>query len=124
MLQSLCLHFVCLLRCLGDVAVIYSFFLVYFIFDILFLVLFSISHNTGVNRAEKNISLHSLYINEVTDCLKPAGISLASIHQLLKNIANRCVCSIAFVSKIICMILKIDQYLLLTFQTSFVYLLR
>ena len=37
MLQSLCLHFVCLLRCLGDVAVIYSFFLVHFIFDILFL---------------------------------------------------------------------------------------
>ena len=29
--------------------------------------------------------MHSLYTNEVTDCLKPAGKSLASIHQLLKN---------------------------------------
>ena len=58
--------------------------------------------------------MHSLYTNEVTDCLKPAGISLASIHQLLKNNADLCVCSIALVSKIIYMILEIDQYLLLT----------
>ena len=72
----------------------------------------------------KSISVHGLDINEITDCLKPAGISLTSIHQLLKNSANQCVCSIALVSKIICMILKIDQDLLLTVQTSFVYLLR
>ena len=64
----------------------------------------------------KSISVHSLYTNEVTDCLKPAGISLASIHQHLKNNANPCVCSIRLVSKSICIIL--------TVQTSFVYLLR
>ena len=82
------------------------------------------SQNASVNRAKKSISVHSLYIKEVTDCLKPAGISPASIHQLIKNNANPCVCSIALVSKIICMILKIEQDLLLTVQTSFVYLLR
>ena len=60
--------------------------------------------------------MHSLYTNEITDCLKPASISLASIHQFLKNNANPCVCSIALVSKIICMILKIDQDLLLKLQ--------
>ena len=38
--------------------------------------------------------------------------------------ANPCVCPVALVSKIICMILKIAQDLLLTVQTSFVYLLR
>ena len=68
--------------------------------------------------------IHSLYTNEVMDCLKPAGISLASIYQHLKNNANPCVFSIALVSKIIWMILKIDQDILLTVQTSFVYLLR
>ena len=68
----------------------------------------------------KSISVRSLYTNEVTDCLKPAGISLASIHQHLKNNANPCVCLIALVSKINCMILKIDQDSLLTVQTSFV----
>ena len=67
--------------------------------------------------------MHSLYTNEVTDYLKSAGISLAFIHQLLENNANPCVCSIALVSKIICMILRINQDLLLTVQTSFVYLL-
>ena len=40
------------------------------------------------------------------------------------NNADLCVCSIALVSKIIYMILEIDQDLLLTVQTSFVYLLR
>ena len=40
------------------------------------------------------------------------------------NNADLCVCSIALVSKIIYMILEIDQYLLLTVQISFVYLLR
>ena len=54
---------------------------------------------------KKHISAYFIH------CLKLAGISLASIHQLLKN-ANPCVCSIALVSKIICMILKIDQDLL------------
>ena len=58
------------------------------------------------------------------DCLTPAGIPLAPIYQLLKNNANPCVCSIALVPKITCMILKIDKDLLLTVQTSFVYLLR
>ena len=58
------------------------------------------------------------------DCLKTAGIPLASIHQLLKDNANPCVCSITLVPKITCMILKIDKDLLLTVQTSFVYLLR
>ena len=82
------------------------------------------SQNAGVNRAEKSISVHSLYTNEVTDYLKSAGIYLASIHQLLKNNANPCVCSIALMSKIICMILGIDKDLLLTVQTSFVYLLN
>ena len=72
----------------------------------------------------KSISVHSLYTSQVTDCLKPAGISLASIYQHLKNNANPCVFSIALVSKIICMILKIDQDILLTVQTSFVCLLR
>ena len=72
----------------------------------------------------KSISVHTSYTNEVTDGLKPAGISLASIHHLLKNNANLCVCSIALVSKIICMILKMNQDLLLTVQTSFVHFLR
>ena len=54
--------------------------------------------------------MHSLYTNEVTDCLKPAGISLASIHQLLKNNANPCVCSIALVSKIICLIISYRDF--------------
>ena len=39
--------------------------------------------------------MHSLYTNEVTDCLKPAGLSLASIHQHIRNNANPCVYSIA-----------------------------
>ena len=57
-----------------------------------------------------------------TQCF-PTRISLASIHQHFKNNANTCICSIALVSKIACIILKIDQNLLLTVQTSFVYLL-
>ena len=39
--------------------------------------------------------MYSLYTNEVTDCLKPAGISVVFIHQHLKNNANTGVCSIA-----------------------------
>ena len=68
------------------------------------------------------MSVYSLYTNEVTYRLKPAGISVAFIYQHLKNNANTCVCSIALVSKIICIILKLDQNLLLTVQTSFVIL--
>ena len=33
------------------------------------------SQNAGVDRAKKSISVYSLYTNEVTDCLKSAGIS-------------------------------------------------
>ena len=36
----------------------------------------------------KSIPVHIVYKLEVTDCLKPAGISLASIQQHLKNNAN------------------------------------
>ena len=72
----------------------------------------------------QNIPVHSLYTHEVTDCLKPARMSLAFIHQHRKNNASQCVCSIALMSKIICIVLKIDQDLLLTIQTSCVYLLR
>ena len=63
----------------------------------------------------KSMSAHILYTNKVTDCLKHAGISLTFIHQLLKNNSNPCVCSIALKSKIICIILKIDQDLLRLF---------
>ena len=48
------------------------------------------SQNAGVNRAEKNNSMHSLYTNEVMDCLKPAALSLASILQLLKTTQTMC----------------------------------
>ena len=43
--------------------------------------------------------MHSLYTNEVSDCLKPAGISLTFIHRHAKNNANPCICSIALVSR-------------------------
>ena len=56
----------------------------------------------------KSISVYSLYTNEVTDCLKPAGISVVFIHHHLKNNANPFVCSIALVPMIICIILKLD----------------
>ena len=54
--------------------------------------------NVGVNRAKKGVSVHSLYTNEVTDCLKLAGISLIFIHQHIENNANPCARSIALVS--------------------------
>ena len=81
------------------------------------------SQNAGVNRAKKAYQC-SIYTNEVTDYLKPTGISLAFIHQHLKNNTNPGVFQIALVSVIICIILKLDEDLLLTVQTSFVYLLR
>ena len=49
-----------------------------------------------------------LHTNEVTDFLKPAGISVAFIHQHLRNNANPCVYSITHMSKLICIIMKID----------------
>ena len=58
------------------------------------------------------------------DCHKPMGISVAFIHQHLKDNANPCVCLIALLWMIVCIILKLDQDLLLTDQTSFVYPLR
>ena len=48
------------------------------------------------------------------DCHKPMGISVAFIHQHLKNNANPRVCSIALLWMIVCIILKLDQDLLLT----------
>ena len=81
------------------------------------------SQNAGVNRAKKAYQC-SIYTNEVTDYLKPTGISLAFIHQHLKNNTNPGVFQIALVSVIICIILKLDEGLLLTVQTSFVYLLH
>ena len=82
------------------------------------------SQNAGANRAKKAYQCIVLYTIEITDCLKPAVISVAFIHQHLKNNTNPCVCSIALVPMIICLILKLDQDLLLTVQTSFVYPLR
>ena len=67
------------------------------------------SQTAGVNRAKKSLSVHNLYTDEVTDCLKPAGTSVAFIHQHLKNSANPCICSITHVSKIWLIILKLDQ---------------
>ena len=58
------------------------------------------------------------------DCHKPMGISVAFIHQHLKDNANPRVCLIALLWMIVCIILKLDQDLLLTVQTSFVYPLR
>ena len=58
------------------------------------------------------------------DCHKPMGISVAFIHQHLKDNANPRVCSFALLWMIVCTILKLDQDLLLTVQTSFVYPLR
>ena len=58
------------------------------------------------------------------DCHKPMGISVAFIHQHLKDNANPRVCLIALLWMIVCIILKLDQDLLLTDQTSFVYPLR
>ena len=82
------------------------------------------SQNAGVHRAKKSISVCSLYTNEVTDCHEPTGLSVAFIHQSLKDnanpIANR-VCLIALLRMIVCTILKLDQDLLLTVQTSFVH---
>ena len=43
---------------------------------------------------DKNFSVYSLYTNEVTDYLKPAGVPLTFLHQHLKNNANPCVCSL------------------------------
>ena len=68
--------------------------------------------------------MDSLYTNEVTACLKPAGVSLVFIHQQLEDNANQCVYSITQMSKLICIIMKIDQNISLTVQTSFVYFLR
>ena len=54
---------------------------------------------------KKHISImHSLNTNEVSDCLKPAGISLTFIHRHAKNNANPCICSIALVSRRLSMI--------------------
>ena len=54
---------------------------------------------------KKHINImHSLYTNEVSDCLKPAGISLTFIHRHAKNNANPCICSIALVSRRLSMI--------------------
>ena len=54
---------------------------------------------------KKHISImHSLYTNDVSDCLKPAGISLTFIHRHAKNNANPCICSIALVSRRLSMI--------------------
>ena len=82
------------------------------------------SQNAGVNWAEKSISVCSLYTNEVTDCHKPTGLTVAYIHQSLKDNSNPRVCLIALLWMIVCIILKLDQDLLLTDQTSFVYPLR
>ena len=68
--------------------------------------------------------MYSLHTNKVTNSLKTTGISEAFIYQHLKTNANPCVCSIALVSIIICIILNRDQDLLLTVQTSFVSPLR
>ena len=68
--------------------------------------------------------MYSLHTNKVTNSLKTTGISEVFIYQHLKTNANPCVCSIALVSIIICIILNRDQDLLLTVQTSFVSPLR
>ena len=68
--------------------------------------------------------MESSYTSKVTDNLKPAVISLAFIFQHLENNANQCVSSIAPVSELICIILKTNQDIFLTVQTSFVYLLH
>ena len=45
---------------------------------------------------KKHISImHGLYTNEISDCLKPAGISLTFIRRHAKNNANPCICSIS-----------------------------
>ena len=54
----------------------------------------------------------------------PAGVSLVFIHQQLEDNANPCVYSITQMSKLICIIMKIDHNMSLTVQTSLVYLLR
>ena len=49
---------------------------------------------------KKHISImHGLYTNEISDCIKPAGISLTFIHWHAKNNENPCICSIALVSR-------------------------
>ena len=65
--------------------------------------------------------MDSLYTNEVTDFLKPAGNSLVLIHQHLENNANPCEYLITHISKLTCIIMKNDQNISLTVQTSFVY---
>ena len=78
----------------------------------------------------KNITTKTEMKNEVTNW----GISVKIKCHLAKSgpldfpsekkVFFPRVCSIAFVSKIIFMIIRIDQDLPLTVQTSFVYLLR
>ena len=68
--------------------------------------------------------MESLYTSKAADNLRPAVISLAFIYQHLENNVNQCVSSIASVSELICIILKTNQNIVLTVQTSFVYLLH
>ena len=80
--------------------------------------------NADVNRAKKAYQCVVYTPIKVTDGHKPTGISVAFIHQHLKENAIPRVCLIALLWMIVCIFLKLDQDLLLTVQTSFVYPLR
>ena len=60
----------------------------------------------------------------MTDYLEPVGVPFTFIYQHLENITNESVYSTLLVSikGYVCIILKIDQDILLTVQTSFAYL--
>ena len=80
------------------------------------------SGNTCINRAKK--VYWRIHHTPMTDYLEPVGVPLAFIYQHLENITNECVYSTLLVSikGYVCIILKIDQDILLTVQTSFAYL--